>query len=213
MIILKAASLLGLAVSLAGSAQAATITTMAEANNSTGPWGLPSVAAIGQVFTLDEAARIDNFSVQIDDGGTIMGAQYRIYGWNGFNATTEYVSGTGATSGNNVTTTYTFDAGNAELAAGVYVFFLQALTTGEAGWATVMPGTYSGGNFVYQDNQGDVSKWTTTPWSTFDTATDLAFQITYQPVDAEVAPVPLPAGLPLMLSGLGVFGLLARRRG
>jgi hypothetical protein len=35
---------------------------------------------------------------------------------------------------------------------------------------------------------------------------------TFEVENAPIAPVPLPAGLPLLLSGLGGIGFLARRR-
>lgn len=43
------------------------------------------------------------------------------------------------------------------------------------GWGLVNSGDfYPGGGFVYQNNGGDESQWTTTPWSSFGT-TDVAF--------------------------------------
>jgi hypothetical protein len=37
-----------------------------------------------------------------------------------------------------------------------------------------MTASYAGGTFVYQNNSGDKSQWTTTPWNSF--GLDLAFK-------------------------------------
>jgi hypothetical protein len=47
------------------------------------------------------------------------------------------------------------------------------------GWALDLSDAYSGGQFVYQNNNGDESLWTTTPWSNFGTGWDLAFTATF----------------------------------
>jgi hypothetical protein len=41
-------------------------------------------------------------------------------------------------------------------------------------WGAVDDSVYSGGTFVYQNNGGDESQWTATPWNTF--GIDLAFK-------------------------------------
>ena len=43
------------------------------------------------------------------------------------------------------------------------------------GWADVSDTVYSGGTFVYQNNGGDESQWTATPWTTF--GFDLALKV------------------------------------
>ncbi len=45
----------------------------------------------------------------------------------------------------------------------------------QAGWALDLSDAYSGGEFVYQNNDGDESQWTTAPWSSYEDGRDLAF--------------------------------------
>jgi len=76
----------------------------------------------------------------------------------------------------------TFKAGGIPVTAGhQYVIFASIDKEYEKcknnytlGWAAVDDSVYAGGTFVYQNNSGDESQWTTTPWNTF--GLDLAFK-------------------------------------
>jgi hypothetical protein len=52
--------------------------------------------------------------------------------------------------------------------------FEQCTGDYELGWAYVRDGTYGRGTFVYQNNGGDESQWTSAPWETL--GFDLAFK-------------------------------------
>jgi hypothetical protein len=49
----------------------------------------------------------------------------------------------------------------------------------QLGWGAVQDKVYSGGTFVYQNNGGDESQWTATPWN--KSGNDLAFKATLSP--------------------------------
>lgn len=53
--------------------------------------------------------------------------------------------------------------------------YFEACQTAQAGWALDLSDAYPGGEFVYQNNGGDESRWTTAPWSSFADGRDLAF--------------------------------------
>jgi hypothetical protein len=54
--------------------------------------------------------------------------------------------------------------------------YSQCLNNYETAWGLDASGDpYSGGGFVYQNNAGDMSQWTTAPWSGFGTE-DVAFK-------------------------------------
>jgi hypothetical protein len=108
----------------------------------------------------------------------------------------------------------TFNTGGIPLTAGKqYVLFISvsrdyaANAPGPAGFAgyvpTGTPGEYPGGDFVFLNNGGDVSQWTTVPWSQFKAfgQDDLAFKASFSP--------PLPTSKAQCLNGgwktYGVF--------
>lgn len=54
-------------------------------------------------------------------------------------------------------------------------FDVCAQSQAQAGWALDPSDAYAGGKFVYQNNDGDESQWTTAPWSSYEDGRDLAF--------------------------------------
>jgi hypothetical protein len=107
----------------------------------------------------------------------------------------------------------TFNTGGIPLTAGAqYVLFFtisrdyaaNAPTAGIPGFAGITAtDTYSGGDFVFINNGGDTSQWTTTPWSNLVGlgADDLAFTASFSP--------PLPTSTAQCMNGgwktYGVF--------
>ena len=55
----------------------------------------------------------------------------------------------------------------------------EQCTTYQVGWALDETDAYTGGDFVYQNNGGDESQWTSTAWSNFGTGWDAAFTATF----------------------------------
>ena len=55
----------------------------------------------------------------------------------------------------------------------------EQCSTYQVGWALDLADVYSGGEFVYQNNGGDESQWTSTAWSNFGTGWDTAFKATF----------------------------------
>jgi hypothetical protein len=55
----------------------------------------------------------------------------------------------------------------------------EQCSTYQVGWALDLSDAYSGGEFVYQNNNGDESQWTSTAWSNFGTGWDAAFKAVF----------------------------------
>jgi hypothetical protein len=210
--VLTAAAALTMMLS-AGASDAATISTLSRELSRTGPWGLPSVAAFGQTFTLDQTSTLKDVTFRIDDGGTAINFISYVFGWDASNVRTTgsaLAAVSGSTGRSATMRSVSIGLGDITVGAGQYVAFFQATSVGRASVGFTGGNVYDGGDFVFQDNLGDESLFNT-GWRILNasgTDFDTAFEITYEPV----APIPLPGALPLMLAGLGALGIAARRR-
>jgi hypothetical protein len=82
----------------------------------------------------------------------------------------------------------TFKPGAVPVTAGQqYVVFVsidkdyeKCTNSYEVGWGYLPTGPYPGGDFVYQNNEGNEGNWTTVPWTTF-TGSDLATKMAFGP--------------------------------
>lgn len=193
---------------LATGASAAQISTLAGENSAIASWGLPNTAAYGQTFTLGSAGSLDNVTFRIDDSGSAVTYDLQVFAWGGTMATgTSLGSVSGATSGVSGMSTVSIGTGGIDLGAGTFVAFLQATSNGGTRWGSVNGSdAYAGGEFVFQNNGGNTSQWTTSNWSGDWQGPDydLAFAL-------DVSPIPLPAGLPLLVGALGALGLVRRK--
>jgi len=211
---LKTLLIAALGAGMAAPATAATISTIDSQNNALTAWGhdtggTSAATAYGQTFTLDSAHSLDNVTFAINDWGDAVGFDLQVFAWSGSMATgTSLGSVAGATAGVSGFTPVSVDTGGIDLAAGIYVAFLQATSTGIAQWG-MTDDLYSGGSVVFQYNDGDTGKWTTEAWPAF-TSYDFAFSMAFTPLS--VSEVPLPAAGFLLIAGLGGLFAAGRRR-
>lgn len=124
---------------------------------------------------------------------------------------------------NNGTATLLIDSAGFSLNNGGAAFSLQSFDLGQ--WSTSygpttnvsMVGTLMGGGTLTQvvTASGNFVKQTLTGWSNLTSIrfnqSNIGASYDNFVVNA-AAPVPVPAGLPLLLAGMGAFGFMARRR-
>jgi hypothetical protein len=188
----------GMAFAALGTAQASasvagakpTINTYKQWNGSTDvvPFGCPDTTTYGQVITVPGGyTKLNKFTfswTNLTSGS--MKVRGEVYAWDGSKATGSalYQSAPRFVSFTDSLFHFeTFKPGGVPVTAGhQYVIFAsidkeyeKCKNNYEVGWAWVGSDVYAGGNFVYQNNSGDESQWTTTPWSFFGTD-DLAFK-------------------------------------
>lgn len=199
------------AAGLAAPAAAVTVSTLGDQNNSVTPWGLPDTTWYGQTVTFGTDVSLNNFTFRLDDKGRAIGYTAHVYAWDGLAATgASLFSASGSTIGVAGYNDYTTGTNALSLLAGAYVLFWEATSTGSSFWASVEgDGTYAGGGFVFLNHFGQYL--VDDPWTQnwIGDGGDLAFAMDY---DTAVAPIPLPASLPLLGAGLAGLALLRRRR-
>jgi hypothetical protein len=187
----------GLAVMALGTVQASatvlgkkpTINTYKSWDGSTfvQPFGCPNTTTYGQVITIPSGyTKLNKYTfswVNLTTGS--MKVRGEVYAWDGTKATGSalYQSAPRFVSFGDANYHFvTFKPNGVSVTAGArYVIFAsidkeyEKCKNGyEVGWAWDAADVYSGGNFVYQNNSGDESQWTTTPWTDF--GTDVAFK-------------------------------------
>ncbi len=189
---------------------ASVISTLAEENGTISSWGLPDTAAYGQTFSLDTDAVLNNVVFRINDEGTAITYDLNIFAWAGNIATGSVLgSASGSTMGVDAMQSVDTSLGALALSAGNYVAFYQASSDGSVDWGSVLSDAYDGGRFVFQNNGGDTSQWTTSSW-TVDwqgPGFDLAFEL-----DFDNAEIPVSAPTSLLFTGLALCGLFLGRR-
>jgi len=152
------------------------------------PFGCPDTTTYGQVITVPAGKTLLNkytFSWENIGGSGSMKVRGEVYAWDGTKATGSALYQSAArfvSFGDSLFHFETFKVGGAVVTPGhQYVIFAsidkdyeKCKNSYEVGWAYTSADVYGGGNFVFQNNSGDESQWTTTPWTDF--GADLAFK-------------------------------------
>jgi hypothetical protein len=185
---LATACALALAVTALGSSPASAISTYKswDGSQSVGSFGCPDTTTYGQVITVGKKTTLNNFSFKwINSSSGSMVVRGEVYAWDGSKAT-----GSALWESRKRTISFqdsafhteVFKPGALPLSQGAqYVLFAsidkdfeQCTGNYVLNWGSVSDSTYSGGTFVYQNNTGNETLWTTQAWNQF--GIDLAFR-------------------------------------
>jgi hypothetical protein len=151
-------------------------------------FGCPNTTTYGQTFTAGKTTLNKfTFSWQNFSGTGSMKVRGEVYAWDGAKATgsalfeskPRFIS-----FGDSLFHFETFKTGSVPLTVGhQYVVFASIDKDYEkckgdyqVAWAYTNGDVYPGGGFVYQNNTGDESQWTSAAWSTFGGG-DIAFKV------------------------------------
>ncbi len=151
-------------------------------------FGCPNTTTYGQVITIPEGkSALDKFTFAWTNFETTGSMRVRgeVYAWDGSKATGSALFESGPRFVSFTDSLFHFEAfkpGGVSVTAGSqYVIFAsidknfrRCTDNYTLGWAAVNDSVYAGGTFVFQNNTGDETQWTTTQWYTF--GIDLAFK-------------------------------------
>ncbi len=162
-------------------------------------FGVPNSATYGQVVTVPaDRTVLESFDFELLVPSSVS-FQAEVYAWDGTKATGPalYEGSARSTTQNSSFELIHTDTGGIPVTPGAqYVVFLstsklQAGKTPATGsWGLRGDGPYSGGDFYYQNNANDATKWTTEAWSLYQAGVDLAFRAVFAQ-----ACTPPPAGM------------------
>jgi uncharacterized protein with beta-barrel porin domain len=201
-------------LALSSPAMAQNINTIPAWNgtSSISAWGVPDTATYGQTVTPTAGQTIlSGFTFELGQlSGTAPQFQAYVYQWNSVTnrivGSALYASGLMTAPNGAAFTAVTINTGNVALTAGLqYVLFLSTSNAQPQATASYKYGaltnntTYTGGQFVFQNNGANFGNLSTTAWSTI--AEDLAFiamltNVVIPPPPVFVSPL-LPAGAPI----------------
>lgn len=152
----------------AGTANAVNISTLSAITGEATPWGSLNTPIYGQTITFPETARLNRMEFRIDDKGVPISYNFYVYAWDGTSTAGEALfTSSGQTLGNSLFTDYAIEIRDTTLAAGTYVFLLEATSEGAARYSTADNG-YTGGSWVYLTNSWYIS-----------TMSDIGFKVIY----------------------------------
>jgi hypothetical protein len=201
-----------------GSAVALTLSN-APSGESIGDFGVPDSQTYGQVFTAPITGTLTSFTLSLNGGvGELFGG---VAAWNG---TPGFGLGFGTSGAHYQSATvpslaagpYTFTPNFPVVAGNLYVAYLSVFGVAGADAFTTMPLAFDTPNinyFVWNNSNVSGVGPTSSSWNyEFNIADsfnggDALFSATFSE-----SVVPVPAALPLFLTGLGLIGLLARRK-
>ncbi len=182
--------------------------------SSISPWGTGgSTPKYGQTFVAPDATTLDSMTFHIDDKGTAIEFQAYVFEWDEaqFRATGPalFTSGSAFTTGIDGFAPITVSTGGVSLTESLdYVAFFFASTPGGASWSFNNDAmSFASGSFVFQ-NEDTLGGATGQIWENFAVG-DLGFTLEFS---GGASTVPVPAALPMLLSGIGALGFAARRR-
>lgn len=185
------------------------------------PFGYPNTATYGQTITVpaDGNTQLDSFSFEMELPTSLV-FRGEVYAWNGSEATglSLFESPQMTTTENGGYQLITFNTGGIDLTGGnQYVLFasiskdyLIDQSAGSGTWGYVSGNAYSGGQFVYINNGGDTSQWTSTSWFPLQGDPSLAFQADFS--IPSISAVPAPSSVLLLGIGILCMGGFAWRR-
>jgi Autotransporter beta-domain len=185
---LEAGAVLAMSTMLSGAAWGQDISTLASESSTLSPWGLPDTAAYGQTFTVGSATRLGNVVFRINDRGTAITYQMRVFAWDAANRRVvgpSLASTSGSSAGAAAMTSVSTNTSATLSGAGQYVVFLQATSNGSSIWGTAPGASYGGGDLVFQNNGGDTGQWSTVAWFVADdrfVSLDMAFALSFLPL-------------------------------
>jgi hypothetical protein len=200
-------AILAISIAQAGQTQAGTISTLPSWDGSTSvsAFGYPDSATYGQTVTATSQSNVLNsfaFEMSVRSSLSFRG---EVFAWDGTKATGSalFESAVKHTT-SSAFQLVTFDTGGLHLQSGQqYVLFASIskdyaanLNSDSGSWGTQFTDTYSGGQFVYLNNGGNASAWTSDAWSTIDIGSDAAFT-------AEFATESVPEPTSIALFGIG----------
>jgi hypothetical protein len=182
------AVLMAVMVMTASVGAAQTITTLPDENDTRRPFGCPNTGAYGQVITVPAGENtLSSFSFRMNLPAAEV-FRGMVFAWDGTTPTATgsalFTSGPTSTAGAGMETVTFTTSGVAVVAGQQYVLLAQADCTATPAdtnglLGTVEPGTYAGGDFVFQQNGGDATQLTTGVWETFLAPVDLAFEAVF----------------------------------
>jgi hypothetical protein len=153
------------------------------------PFGCADTTTYGQVITIPAGkTHLNKYGFKWKNDSANLGRMIvrgEVYKWDGSKATGAALSETAPRRVRFTDSAYhaeAFASGAAVTAGAQYVIFVsidkdyeKCTNNYEVDWAAIADdNAYPGGTFVYQNNGGDESQWTATPWSSF--GWDLAFK-------------------------------------
>jgi hypothetical protein len=152
------------------------------------PFGCPDTSTYGQVITVPSGmTHLQKFKFYMNDNGLTgsMVVRAEVYAWDGTKASGDGVFESKPRTlnfANGLFDKVTFNAFGAHVVSGSqYVLFVsidkdyeQCLNNYQTSWGATDDSAYPGGSFVFQNNAGDESQWTETPWSVL--SFDLVFK-------------------------------------
>ncbi|QMV74124.1 IPTL-CTERM sorting domain-containing protein [Comamonas piscis] len=194
---------LALSMALATSAvnaQSIDTTTTWDGSSSVSSFGLPNTATYGQTIMAPTLpAKLQAFEIRINPQGMAFPFKFYVYEWDPVaqqaTGPQMYASAVQTTEAVSVFQTYAVSDLNVTLVPGKsYVLFASVSETpgpvASSRWGSVDGGSYADGQFVFVNNSGNPSAWTSQQWTTnWNGGIDLAFKAGIFYVGAPVAPM------------------------
>jgi len=156
------------------------------------PFGCPDTTTYGQVITIPSGqTHLGKFHfswINLNTGSMVVRGE--VYAWDGSKATgsalyeskpktISFSDGLYHKVGFKATLVPVTPGAQYVIFASIDKDYEKCTNDYEVGWGYIGSDVYPGGNFVFQNNTGDESQWTTTPWTDF--GADVAFKVALSP--------------------------------